>query len=417
MHYSTGKKNAEVCLIVITYNGEKDIISFLESLNAVPSEITYSFVAVDNHSEDGTAAAISRLRSDAHIIRNADNKGYAAAANQGIRYAIDHGAQYVFIANQDLLFEKDFLSPLVKEMESDPSIAALQPLIMLDPERELINSCGNALHPAGFGYTRGYKSYVSDRRGSAASRHWRRAGTVSDESRTSEAPLQPKPRWGFGVASSTTPRVAWIISDKKFFCQKQEIAYCSGAAVLFRISALQRVGLFDEEYFMYHEDTDLCWRMRIAGYRCIVDPFAVVYHHYEFSRSIRKFYYMERNRLTMMVKNYSFAALIIFIPLVLFWEAGMLFYSALMSIGGKGTLTFKEKVRAYRYFFSKRVWKSLLEKRAAVQKSRIVPDSAIVRLFDPAIRFQDVDNPLLRLIANPITRCYFFLARQILRMF
>ncbi|MBI4250464.1 glycosyltransferase family 2 protein [Candidatus Uhrbacteria bacterium] len=376
MKHTTGKKNAEVCLIVITYNGEKDIIAFLESLNEVSAEIAYSFVAVDNHSDDGTTAAILRLAPHAHIIRNTDNKGYAAAANQGIQYAIDHGAKYVFVANQDLLFEKDFFTPLVREMESDLSIAALQPLIMLDPERELINSCGNALHPAGFGYTRGYRLYPS----------------------VSRSALGNAPK-------------------KIFSCEKSDVAYCSGAAVLFRISALKRVGLFDEEYFMYHEDTDLCWRLRIAGYRCVVDPAAVVYHHYEFSRSIKKFYYMERNRLAMMLKNYSFTAFMVFIPLVLFWEAGMLLYSALMSMSGKGTLTWKEKVRAYRYFFSERVWRSLLAKRAAVQKSRIVPDSVIVRLFDPAIEFQDVDNPLLQLIANPITRCYFFLARQILRMF
>lgn len=351
-------------LVVITYNGEKDITRFLESLQKTNHRDYQSLIIVDNDSHDDTLVVSQHLAPHAHIIRNQENKGYAVAANQGIQYAVDHSFDYVFLANQDLMFEKDFLPPLVHAMESDASIGAIQPLIMLDPERDLINSCGNALHPAGFGYTRGYRA---------------------------------------------TPT--------QFSCERKDVAYCSGAAVLFRVSAIKRIGQFDEDFFMYHEDTDICWRMQLAGYHCMVEPSSLVYHHYEFSRSIKKFYYMERNRLLILLKNYSISSIVLFAPLVLFWEAGMLAYSALMTVAGKGTLTIKEKLRTYRYFFSTQHWRQLLAKRIAIQKMRIVPDRTIVKLFDPSIRFQDVDNPLLRVIANPITRCYFFFAKQILRLF
>lgn len=353
-----------IAIVVITYNGENDIRSFLESLNKIHSPDHQSLIVVDNNSHDGTVVIVKRLAPHAHIIRNPDNRGYATAANQGIRYARATGSDYVFIANQDLVFDKDFLPPLTRAMEDDRTLGAIQPLIMLDPERHRINSCGNALHPAGFGYTRGYR-----------------------------------------------------MDRAEYACIKQEVAYCSGAAILLRVSVLDRIGLFDEDFFMYHEDTDLCWRMRIAGYRCMVEPASIVYHHYEFSRSIRKFYYMERNRFLMMIKNYSTSSLFLFTPLILFWEVGMLLYSVLASACGHKTLTFKEKTRAYRYFFSKKLWIPLFAKRTAVQKTRIVPDVTIVSLFDAAIRFQDVDNPLLHIIANPATRCYFFFARQILRLF
>ncbi|MBI2484202.1 glycosyltransferase family 2 protein [Candidatus Uhrbacteria bacterium] len=351
-------------LVVVTYNGQGDIEHFLESLQKTHKQDYRILIVVDNGSSDDTVPTVRRRAPDAHIISNRENMGYAFAANQGIRYCFEKGFEYVFLANQDVLFEKDFLPSLVSAMESDPLIGAAQPLIMLDPERTLINSCGNALHPAGFGYTRGYRKTLA-----------------------------------------------------QYHCERKEVAYCSGAAVLLRVAVLRRVGLFDEDFFMYHEDTDLCWRMRIAGFRCIVDPSSIVYHHYEFSRSIKKFFYMERNRVLMLLKNYSSASLCIFAPLILVWEGGIFFYSCVHSAIGKGTLTRKEKTRAYRSFFSKQIWVSLWKKRVAIQRSRIVPESAIVSLFDPVIQFQDIDNPILRAIANPLTRCYFFFARQIVRLF
>ncbi len=350
-------------IVVITYNGEKDIQAFLESLRGTINKESAKLIVVDNNSSDATCREVGKLWGDAYVIRNTQNRGYACAGNQGMQYAIDNGAEYVFLANQDIIFEKGWLEPLIEEIKSHSETAAVQPLIMLDPERELINSCGNALHFLGFGFTRGYRKTLAE-----------------------------------------------------FSCAKRkEVAYCSGAAVLYRASALKTVGLFDEEFFMYHEDTDLGWRMRGAGYRNIVASHARVYHHYDFSRSIRKFYFMERNRYMILCKNYEFKTLLLLLPLFVIWEFGLLLYSILSSlIHPKQTLTLKEKLRAYAYFFHGKNLVRLIKARHETNKSRILRDRALAPLFESEIEFQDIDNFILAKIANPVTNAYTFFIRKLL---
>ncbi len=348
-------------IVVITYNGEKDIQVFLESLRGTVEEISAKLIVVDNNSTDGTCRVVEKVWPNAHLIRNTQNRGYAGAGNQGMQYAIEQGAEFVFLVNQDIIFEHGWLEPLLQEMKTHPQTAAVQPLIMLDPQRDRINSCGNAFHVLGFGFTRGYQKTVL------------------------EYPCN----------------------------QRKEISYCSGAAVLYRISTLKQIGLFDEEFFMYHEDTDIGWRMRSAGYQNIVIPAARVYHHYDFSRSIQKFYFMERNRYMILWKNYEFKTLVLLFPLFVMWEVGLLFYSILsLFIHPKQTLTIKEKLRAYGYFFSGKKILLLLEKRYATSKSRILHDRALVPLFTSEIQFQDIDNPILRWVANPITKAYISIIRR-----
>jgi GT2 family glycosyltransferase len=348
-------------IVVVTYNGEKDIARFLESLRTTVQTGSIELIVVDNNSSDDTYTVVEKLAPAPHVIRNTENRGYAGAGNQGIQYAMQKGAEYVFLANQDIIFEEGWLAPLLSEMNAHPDTAAAQPLIMLDPERTLINSCGNALHVLGFGFTRGYRKTVF------------------------EYPCY----------------------------ERKEVAYCSGAAVLLRVSALARIGLMDEEFFMYHEDTDLGWRLRSAGYHNIVAPSARVYHRYDFARSIQKFYFMERNRYLILAKNYEFKTLLLLLPLFVVWEVGLLFYGMIGAVLHPAkTITVREKMRAFGYFFSFRRLSVLLAKRARAQDTRILRDKALAPLFTSQIQFQDIDNPVLRMVANPITKGYIALIRR-----
>jgi GT2 family glycosyltransferase len=93
----------------------------------------------------------------------------------------------------------------------------------------------------------------------------------------------------------------------KFFPVAEEVLFPSGAAALYRRTMLQQIGLFDEDFFLYCEDTDLGLRARWAGWRCLYVPEAVVEHHYSYSagRASRlKAYYVERNRLFVLAKNF-----------------------------------------------------------------------------------------------------------------
>ena len=164
-------------------------------------------------------------------------------------------------------FEPGWLEPLVSALREDPTIGRHSRLILLYPETHLINSRGNALHYLGFGFTRDYR--------------------------------QPLPEL---FVEANGVRVFWL-----------------GTGGILIDAALQ-IGLFDESYFMYHEDTDLSWRLRSAGYHTIVVPRSRATHEYEFSRSIKKFYFIERNRLLTLFRNYEARTLFLILPMLAFWE-------------------------------------------------------------------------------------------------
>ncbi len=358
----------KVYIVLVTWNGERDIPLFCDSLKNSIQPGDAQLIVVDNNSQDSTLSIISEKFPEAIVIKNDSNTGFAIGSNQGIRYALDHEAEYIMLANQDLVFEKNWLDPLKKALDANSTIAAVQPLVMLYPQKELINSCGNVLHYLGFGYTRGYLKKMVP-------------GTISSG----------------------------------YTCKNlEEIGAFSGSAVLLRASILKEVGLLDEHYFMYHEDADLGWRFRLAGYTCNICTDSVVYHHYEFSRSILKFYYMERNRYLMMLKNYSLHTLFLLAPFFFFWEAGMIFYSLFGFLFMKKTIGFPEKIKGYAYFWSLKNWKALLKERKKVQSIRKIPDREIIKLSTPVIEFQDLESPIITYIANPLSRAYWFLIKRLI---
>lgn len=340
--------------MVVTYNGEEDIDAFLATYRThTPPEA--SLIVVDNASSDTTIDTIRKQYPEAEVLQNTINHGFAGGARQGMEYALTRGAEYIAIVNQDVRFTDYWLEPLVDYLASHKTCAAVQPRVMMYPETDTINSYGNAQHYLGFGYTLGYKKYSS----------------------------------GYPCKNG------------------KELATCSGAATLFRVSALRDVGLIDAKYFMYYEDSDCSWRLRMAGYSLALCCDSTVHHRYEFSRSIQKFYYMERNRLITVLSNYSLRTLLLLAPMMLVMELGMGGYGMLGSVRGRGaTLTAREKLRSYAYFFLPSSWQYILSKRRTAQRMRKVSDKEIIRLFADTIEFQDIDNVVLRRIVNPLTHWY-----------
>ena len=352
----------KIAVVVITYNGEEDIGDFLITYKAYTSPDAL-LIVVDNGSTDATFSIIEREYPSAILIKNVKNGGYAGGARQGMEQALARGAEAIAVVNQDIRFTDNWLEPLLGILESDGMVAAVQPRILLYPDTEKINSYGNTTHYLGFGYTLGYQKNVSEH----------------------------------------------SCSDRK------SLASCSGAAVVYRSSSLAHVGLLDERFFMYYEDSDLAWRLRLAGYSLMLSCASTVYHRYEFSRSIQKFYYMERNRLIMMVKNYSLRTLFLIAPMFLFMEMGMVGYSLLGTLLGKrDSLTLKEKFRSYRFFFSPKNIVYIIGERRKVQTLRTVSDKKITDLFCDTIEFQDIDNVVLRRIVNPMTHWYWILVKRYL---
>jgi GT2 family glycosyltransferase len=269
----------------------------------------------------------------------------------------------------DTFADPDWLSELVAIAENNPKAGAVQSLILLHPEMEKINSLGNQLHFLGFGFCEGYGEKISN-----FSRFYRGSSMV-------------KPSGQFPIS-------------KPFF-------YASGAAVLYPAKVLREVGLFDQKFFMYHEDTDLSWRIRRAGYEVMLAPKSKMWHKYEFSRSILQFYYMERNRMIMLFENYRLGTLLLILLPFLIMELGMLGYALLRGM-------FLTKLKVYGYFLRPKNWLRMIKNKRAKAKFRKVSDRELSRIIVGKLEFQEIANPILKYLVNPILNIYWRVVRHLI---
>jgi GT2 family glycosyltransferase len=307
---------------------------------------------VDNATSEESFSYLKTHAPEAEIIRNKRNDGFAKGNNDAIKRALRENYDYIILFNMDVVVDKNCVTELVHAAQTDKKIGAVQARLMLWPEKEKINSLGNVTHFLGFGYSHGY-------------------------------------RQKFDGNNAIT-----------------NIAYPSGAAVLFTAAALRKAGLFDEEFWMYNEDQDIGWRLWLSSYRCVMAPRAVVWHKYEFSKSIKKYYWMDRNRIIVILKNYHWLTLILIAPAFVVMELGLILFSL-------KTGWFGEKMRVWRYFLTPRTWTYLLEARRQTQRLRISPDREIVKLFSGRIWYQEIDDAKLRIV-NPVFDLYWRVIKRVI---
>jgi len=307
----------------------------------------FKILVVDSGSTDGSLEYIER--NQIKTIKLKTNLGFAAGNNIGMQYAIDHGAKYIVLLNQDTYVEPGFLTELVKVAKSSKRIGIVQSLILYYKNKDEINSWGNELHFLGYGWSGGNHEQINNQQ----------------------------------IATSAV----------------KEINYASGAAVLYKVELLKKIGLFDENYFSYHEDSDICLRARLVGYKTVLAPKSIVYHDYEFptTKNKNRYFYMEKNRLYLIFKFYRLKTLILLWPI--------------MKMMGCGQLIFSFKNGYFWQFIKCRLWfilnfKKFLRARRKIQKTRQIGDKELMKDFVAKIRYQEVHNFLLDKIANPIMKIY-----------
>ena len=268
-----------ITVIVVTWNGKALLPACLDSiLDQTLSPTDYEVVVVDNASDDGTPELLDRQYPRVRVVRSATNRGFAGGCAQGLA-ATD--APVAVLLNNDAVAAPDFLEHLVEPLQI-PDVAATTAKVLLMPrfrearagERPVMLTDGHALVVAGPGDDPDDLLDVInstgnevDTRGYGRDRGWL---TIDDG---------PDPPDVFG------------------FC---------GAAAALKTAAVSAVGGFDDDYFLYYEDTDLSWRLRLAGYRILHVPSAVVRHHHASSSgegSALHRFYDERNRLLTLTKN------------------------------------------------------------------------------------------------------------------
>jgi GT2 family glycosyltransferase len=341
-----------VSLIYLSYFSEpflEEVILSLEQLDYPKEKIKLIFV--DNASTDKSCDIIREklvARSgesfpEVLFFPQEENTGFAKGNNLGINHALLDGTDYVYLHNNDAKLHKEAIKEAVLLAESDRQIGSVQSTMCLWQNEDILNSTGGMVHFLGFGYVRDNGSR----------------------------------------------------QDSVQYKDGEEIAYASGAAVLYRASALREVGLLDPYLFLYHEDLELGWRLRLAGYKNVLSTKSMVYHHYEFKRSIQKFYWMERNRLLVHLSHLRWKTIFLLAP----WLIGLEF--ALLPLSFKGGW-FREKFFVWVAWLSPKTWKYLAKKRKESAIIRRVKDKEIVRLFVGKIAHQDVASPIVDRFANPL---------------
>ncbi|MFA6227942.1 MAG: glycosyltransferase family 2 protein [Patescibacteria group bacterium] len=343
--------NKKIVIGIVTYNSRHKIVDCLNSVNRqnYQRELV-QVVVVDNNSHDSTKEYLAEAWPQVTVIANDENLGFATANNQIYAWAKDQ-ADYLVLLNDDTIVEPNWLIRLANAASGDETIAAAQSKLLLYPEKNLINSLGNSIQFLGFAFCDHYREPDSH---------------------------------------ATTALF--------------DLPYASGAAVLLKLSALQEIGLFDEKLFMYHEDVDLGWRLRLLGYRAVLDPLSVVYHKYNYSKAKYKFYYMDRNRWIVLLKNYRLATIIVLAPMLLVMELGITAFSIKND-------WFKEKLKGWSWLLSN--FGYIMGERRKIQDLRRVSDREILSLFVGPITNQEVENKLLAWVANPLLEVYFLLVRLI----
>lgn len=344
-----------VAIIFLSYNGRPFLERVFSSLDALdyPRD-RLGVIAVDNASMDGSAEWL-RAREGVTFLPLSENLGFAGGNNVGIERALLDGYDYVYLLNNDARLDPAAIREAVAVAERDARVGSVQSLIRLWQDEGTLNATGGAVHFLGFAYAR------------------------DNGTRASDADVAP--------------------------LDGSDIAYASGAAVLYRASALREVGLLEPYYFMYHDDLELGWRLRLAGYRNALATRSVAYHHYEFRRSIKKWYWMERARLLVLFSHLKPATLLLLAPFLLSAEVALLAFAAR---GG----WLRDKLLVYRDLARPATWAHIREKRRFSQTIRNVPDREIARLWTGAIEHQETSNRFVEGVANPLMRAAWFFLRR-----
>ncbi len=244
--------NVRVDIIIPTYNGYRHLDHCLTALQAQTHEDVRVLV-VDDASTDDTPERLRRDWPQVDLLVLPRNSGLVTAVNAGLALS---DAEYVALLNNDTEPEPGWLAALVDALERHPNAAAVASKLLLFDQRD-------TFHAAGDTYAR------SGRPGN---------------------------------------RGVWQRDVGQFECEEEVFGACAGAA-LYRRSALDDVAridgaILDPSFFMYCEDVDLSWRLRLRGYSIIYAPAAVVYHHLSATGGgPLASYYVARNTLNVIAKD------------------------------------------------------------------------------------------------------------------
>jgi GT2 family glycosyltransferase len=267
----------DISIIIVNYNGKDHLRNCLHSIYATVHDIVFEIVVVDNASSDGSQAMMATEFPRILLIRNERNRGFGAANNQALAIT---GGRYALLLNTDTVLKESAVYDLFSFMEAHPGAAM---------------ACGQLLNADG------------NKQNSIAS-----------------FPSIWTLLFNLPLLEMLFPRK--YPSKRHDYKTPVEVDSGIGACLLVRRNAIQKVGLFDERYFFFFEETDWALRMKKAGWKVYHVPFARIYHFQgqSIGHDIRSRIEFYRSRYQFLHKwnSYSYYRLlssVIFFRLIINW--------------------------------------------------------------------------------------------------
>lgn len=243
----------QLSLVIVNYNGKAFLPDLFESLGGQVFT-DFEVLFVDNASSDGSARWVRERYAAVRIFENATNLGFSKANNLAVARA---RGEFVATLNTDIRLDRNWTREIIAPLERDPCVAAAASKMYLASAPAILNGVGGAMNFLGYTWDRGM----------------------------------------FEV-------------DRGQYDDPADVLFACAGAAAFRKSAYIAAGGFDEKYFMYHEDVDLCWRLRLLGYRVVTAPAAVVFHHFGGTSQqalglSRREELGERHNIRTLIKHYE----------------------------------------------------------------------------------------------------------------
>lgn len=338
------KKLPKVSIIITNYNGGQILLDCLESVKKIDYP-NFEVVLIDDRSKDGSfekaIANKGKLKLIAH--RNRKNLGFAGANNAGLKLST---GKYVLLLNNDTTVDKFLLKKLVERMQKDPTMGAAQAKIRMMDKPKYLDNAGSFLTRTGF-----------------------------------------LVHWGFGKR------------DSKEFDKEVQIFSAKGACLIAKREVVDKVGLFDNDFVSYIEESDFCWRVWLAGYTVYFLPQTYIWHKVGFTFSkqfnpITVNYNSFKNRILCLYKNLETKNLFLILIPHMFILFGLAFYYLVRLQFSK----FSMIIRA--------VWWNVInfekskKKRKKIQNLRVVGDDELFAVIMKSFNVKEMLTHFIKVESN-----------------
>lgn len=314
-------KHPLISVVIINYNGKKWLKKCLNSLTKQTYK-NFEIIFVDNASKDKSVSYVRANFPKIKIIINKKNYGFAKGNNIGVKKA---KGEYIVLLNNDTYVEKDYLENFIKAFDEIPHLAVAQSKIVLMDNPKRIDACGSFWTNSTFLY-----------------------------------------HYGFGKDAALAK-----------YNNAYPIFTVKGASMIIKKSIIDTIGLFDDDFWCYYEETDFCHRAWIAGYECWYYPGALAYHHAGgtskgFDNAYIQFHNF-KNKLLSFLKNYQIRSLFFILPSYFLVNLALMLYYFIQLKFGHIFSLFKA------FYWNIIHFSGTMIKRQVVQSVRVKSDKELTK--------------------------------------